>query len=227
MGELDTNVPPVIPRRQAYQAGLQLSHVFNRRDTLSISSSGSYTITEPSAESQGAAMSTNWSHILSRNTSMSLFGAVNYAHSIDLLGNNVSVVLPGAGGTLAINTAVQPRPSHLTVFFSGSMAPRVDYQYGGISNSVSGAGGIAWTRERWSLQITGNFWHLIASYGATSAVTTYGASESFVYALDRWRHWTVTGGTRQAMQSYSNGQPLPLTWVSFIGISYTTGPMIL
>jgi len=227
MGELDSNVPSVFPRRQSYLAGLQLSHVLTRRDSILVSTSGNYILMEPNAKSELVSIRTTWSHILSRNATMSLFGTVNYARSNDLLGDRESVVLPGVGGTFTAFTAVRPRPSHLTVFVSGSMAPMVDYQYGGISNSIAGAVGVAWTRDRWSLQLAGNFWHMIGSFGETSAVTTYGLAETFAYALDRRHHWNLLIGSRQAMQSFSSGQQMPTIWASFVGVSYTSGAINL
>jgi hypothetical protein len=227
MGELDTYEPPVFPKRRTYQVDVQLSHLLSRSDSVTLSSSASYVLMEPNAESKLVSATSNWRHTLTRNASMSLFGAAYFVDAVDRLGNHRIVVLPGAGGTLSANIPVQPRPSSLTVFLSGDLAPRVDYQYGGISNGMSTNAGVTWTRNRLMLQVAGYVWHSLGHYGATSVRTIYGMTESITYRLDRPGHWSVTVGGRQAMQDFSSGQQMPFTWVWFVGLSYTTGAMYL
>ena len=223
MGELDSYVPVLLPRMRAYQAGLQLTHAASRRDTITLESDTNYTLIEPNAKSEIVSATVTGIHTLNRRAFVTAFGSGYYVHFVDLSGNRSSAVLPGTGASFTTAFALPPRPSRLTVTTTASIAPLIDYRYGGVNNLATVNAAFAWADRPVSLQVGGSAARSVGSFGAVTILSVYALTETLGYQLDRRNHWLVTVGSRQAKQTYAAGPQLPLVWVAFAAISYTTG----
>lgn len=222
-GEVDSYSPVTIPHARTYQGDVWTSHALSLRDQLRLTASSRYVLIEPGAETFMAMSNIAWNHNFTARAAMSLFAAGFYVNSTDLTADHTRELLPGFGGVLTLDEATRPSGSRIAATIATSNMPVIDYQYGGINDMLSTILRVTWTRRKLSFQILGGASRSIGSSGKVAVLSLYNLSEEIKYQLDRPRHWALSVGTRQAWQSFSTGQQLPMQWVAFLAISYTTG----
>ncbi len=227
IGELDSYVPAIYPRTRMYQLGGNLSHRLGPSDQITFTETNTLSLIEPNAHASISTAGLTWNHQATRHIATTLFGLGSYVYSKDLTGRDTSALLPGFGGSALASTAVRPRPSRLTAVVTGAVSPVIDYLYGSVNNVATGSVEGIWRMNRLTLQVSGMAARSLNTNAAISMISAYTLTESLSYGLDRSMHWTLSTGSRQAMQTFSNGQQVPLTWVTFVGLAYTTGPVRL
>ena len=225
-GELDSYVPVTIPRSRTILGNVWISHAFSPRDQWVLTNTGKQIATEPSAEALVITTNIAWNHRLSLRSSTSVFVNESYIDSTDVTGRHANGVVPGAGASLMWTEAIRPPGTRLATTITAMVAPLIDYQTGGVNNMASGLVATRWMRKRLAFEVLGNASYSLSNYGPVNLLSIYGLSEAVIYQLDR-RHFTVSAGSRQALQRFANGQQVPMFWVAFIGLTYTTGALPL
>jgi hypothetical protein len=224
-GGLDAHSETIIPRAHTYSGRATLSRVLGPRDQATTLALANYTLTEPTAEAFFTSLSISWAHRINNLTSSSLSIGEAYSNSTALNGAHSAAVLPIAGATLLLNKVGSLAGGRLSATAETSVAPMVDRLTGSAIQMLNSTVGVIWNKRRFTLQ-SGVFGAtVIGNQSQAAVVSTYGAVESASYQLDR-RHWTVTAGSRQALQRFANSQQTLTLWSAFASITYrtSTGP---
>ena len=220
-GGVDSQSEAVIPRARTYTSSLTLSRLMSQRDQALSLASVNYTLTEPSAEAFVATLSVGWTHRFTPRTNVTVTGGEAYTASTAIDGTHYAGFLPVAG---VVFTTTKARPfagGRLTAMGATNVSPFVDRVTGSAVPMLTTTIGATWNRRRLTLQIAGQGATAIGHQSQSVVTSNYGLSESATYKLDR-QHWTVTAGSRQALQRFADSQRLPIFWTTFISLTYTT-----
>lgn len=221
-GGVDSLSETAMPRIRTYSSSLSLSRLMSPRDQAVSLASTSYTLTEPNAEAVLATLSVGWIHRFSTRSNVSFMGGEAYATSTAIDGSHSTEFFPVASIVLTTSKARSFAGGRLSAMVASSVSPVVDRFSGSAVPMLTNTVSSNWNRRRLSLQIAGMGASAIGHQRQSVITTNYALSESVSYQLDR-RHWTVTAGSRQALQRFADSQRLPLFWTTFISLTYTTG----
>jgi len=220
-GGIDSLSETVIPRARTYSSSLLLSRFMSQRDQALSLASIAYTLTEPNAEAFLATLIVGWTHRFSARSTVTVTGGDAYTESAAIDGTHYAGFFPVAGIVFTTAKARSFAGGRLSAMGADNVSPFVDRLTGSAVPTLTTTIGATWNRRRLSLLIAGLGTTAIGHQSRSVITSNYGISESASYKLDR-RHWTVTAGSRQALQRFADSHRLPIFWTTFISLTYTT-----